>query len=37
MDLHWLSPGDTSWQLTPATLVGLMSIPRLVVLYGGVM
>jgi Amt family ammonium transporter len=37
MDLHWLSPGDTSWQLTAATLVGLMSIPGLVVLYGGVM
>ncbi len=37
MDLHWLSPGDTSWQLTAATLVGLMSVPGLVVLYGGVM
>src|SRR5262245_15886629 len=30
MDLHWLSPGDTSWQLTAATLVGLMSVPGLV-------
>jgi Amt family ammonium transporter len=33
----WLSPGDNAWQLTAATLVGLMSIPGLVVLYGGVM
>lgn len=31
----WLSPGDNSWQLTAATLVGLMSIPGLAVLYGG--
>ncbi len=34
---HWLNPGDNSWQMTAATLVGLMSIPGLVVLYGGVM
>ncbi|TMK39606.1 MAG: ammonium transporter [Actinobacteria bacterium] len=34
---HWLSPGDNAWQLTAATLVGLMSIPGLAVLYGGVM
>jgi len=33
----WLSSGDTSWQMTAATLVGLMSVPGLVVLYGGVM
>jgi Amt family ammonium transporter len=33
----WLNPGDNSWQLTAATLVGLMSVPGLVVLYGGVM
>ena len=33
----WLSPGDNSWQLTAATFVGLMSVPGLVVLYGGVM
>jgi ammonium transporter, Amt family len=31
----WLSPGDTAWQLTAATLVGLMSLPGLAVLYGG--
>jgi Amt family ammonium transporter len=34
---HWLNPGDNAWQMTAATLVGLMSIPGLVVLYGGVM
>jgi Amt family ammonium transporter len=34
---QWLSPGDNAWQLTAATLVGLMSVPGLVVLYGGVM
>src|SRR5579884_655648 len=33
----WLSQGDTAWQLTAATLVGLMSVPGLAVLYGGVM
>jgi Amt family ammonium transporter len=31
----WLSAGDNAWQLTAATLVGLMSIPALAVLYGG--
>ncbi|MFL5891699.1 MAG: ammonium transporter [Solirubrobacterales bacterium] len=35
--MHWLSAGDNAWQLTAATLVGLMSVPGLVVLYGGVM
>ncbi len=33
----WLTSGDTSWQITAATLVGLMSVPGLAVLYGGVM
>src|SRR5271155_5021452 len=33
----WLVAGDNAWQLTAATLVGLMSIPGLAVLYGGVM
>lgn len=33
---HYLSPGDNSWQLTAATLVGLMSLPGLAVLYGGI-
>src|SRR3954466_212838 len=37
LDVHWLSPGDNAWQMTAATLVGLMSVPGLVVLYGGVM
>ena len=32
----WLNAGDNAWQLTAATLVGLMSIPGLVVLYGGI-
>ncbi len=32
----FLSPGDNAWQLTAATLVGLMSIPALAVLYGGI-
>jgi Amt family ammonium transporter len=29
----WLNAGDTSWQLTAATLVGLMSLPGLAVRY----
>jgi len=33
----WLVPGDNAWQMTAATLVGLMSVPGLAVLYGGVM
>jgi Amt family ammonium transporter len=32
----WLSAGDNAWQMTAATLVGLMSIPALAVLYGGI-
>ncbi len=32
----WLSSGDNAWQLTAATLVGLMSIPALAVMYGGI-
>ncbi len=32
---QWLSSGDNAWQMTAATLVGLMSIPALAVLYGG--
>jgi len=31
----WLGTGDNAWQMTAATLVGLMSIPALAVLYGG--
>ena len=32
----WLNQGDNSWQLTAATLVGLQSVPGLVVLYAGI-
>src|SRR6476619_5086202 len=35
--MEWLSPGDNAWQMTAATFVGLMSVPGLVVLYGGIM
>jgi Amt family ammonium transporter len=35
--LPWLNQGDTAWQVTAATLVGLMSLPGLAVLYGGAM
>lgn len=31
---EWLNKGDNAWQLTAATLVGLQSIPGLVILYG---
>lgn len=31
----WEDPGHTAWQLTAGTLVGLQSIPGLVVLYAG--
>jgi Amt family ammonium transporter len=31
----WLNNGDNAWQLTAASLVGLQSIPGLVVLYAG--
>jgi ammonium transporter, Amt family len=33
---NWLDAGDTAWQLTAATLVGLMSLPGIAVLYGGI-
>jgi ammonium transporter, Amt family len=31
----WLNSGDNAWQLLSATLVGLMSLPGLAILYGG--
>jgi ammonium transporter, Amt family len=31
----WLDSGDTAWQLTAATLVGLQSLPGLAILYAG--
>ena len=32
---QWLNAGDNAWQLTAATFVGLMSLPGIAVLYGG--
>ncbi|PON94991.1 Ammonium transporter [Trema orientale] len=32
----WMSKGDNTWQLTAATLVGLQSVPGLVILYGSI-
>jgi ammonium transporter, Amt family len=32
----WINSGDNAWQLVAATLVGLMSIPGIAVLYGGI-
>jgi len=34
---HWLNSGDNTWQLVTATLVGLMSLPGIAVLYGGLL
>jgi Amt family ammonium transporter len=34
-DVNGIDTGDTSWQLTAATFVGLMSLPGLAVLYAG--
>lgn len=31
---EWLNKGDNAWQLTAATLVGMQSVPGLVILYG---
>ncbi|CAM6128164.1 unnamed protein product [Calypogeia fissa] len=31
---YWLNKGDNAWQLTAATLVGIQSLPGLVILYG---
>ncbi len=33
---NWLNSGDNAWQLTAATIVGIQSVPGLVVLYGGI-
>ncbi|KAG6404300.1 hypothetical protein SASPL_136546 [Salvia splendens] len=30
----WLNKGDNAWQMTSATMVGLQSVPGLVILYG---
>ncbi len=34
---EWLNSGDTGWQLTAATLVGIQSVPGLAILYAGLM
>jgi Amt family ammonium transporter len=34
-DPNYINTGDTAWQLTAATFVGLMSLPGLAVLYAG--
>lgn len=31
----WLNNGDNAWQLTAATLVGLQSVPGLMIIYAG--
>ncbi|KAJ7951625.1 Ammonium transporter [Quillaja saponaria] len=31
----WMNKGDNAWQLTAATLIGMQSIPGLMILYGG--
>ncbi|MBU2801813.1 ammonium transporter, partial [Acidithiobacillus caldus] len=36
MSVAWLNTGDNAWQLTAATIVGLQSVPGLVVLYAGI-
>ncbi|KAG5080061.1 hypothetical protein GLYMA_02G143600v4 [Glycine max] len=33
---EWMNRGDNTWQLTSATLVGLQSVPGLVILYGSI-
>ncbi|KAJ7526480.1 hypothetical protein O6H91_16G008300 [Diphasiastrum complanatum] len=32
----WLDKGDNAWQMTAATLVGIQSVPGLVILYGSI-
>jgi len=32
---EWLSKADNAWQLMAATLVGMQSVPGLIILYGG--
>ncbi|XP_062002451.1 ammonium transporter 2 [Rosa rugosa] len=33
---EWLNKGDNAWQLTAATLVGLQSMPGLIILYASI-
>lgn len=32
----WMNKGDNAWQLTAATLVGLQTVPGLIILYGSI-
>jgi len=32
----WLNKGDNAWQMIAATLVGMQSMPGLVILYGSI-
>ncbi|XP_047318063.1 ammonium transporter 2 member 5-like [Impatiens glandulifera] len=32
---EWMNKGDNAWQLVAATLVGLQTVPGLIILYGG--
>ncbi|KAK2991643.1 hypothetical protein RJ640_000282 [Escallonia rubra] len=32
---EWMNKADNAWQITAATLVGLQSVPGLMILYGG--
>lgn len=32
---EWMNKGDNAWQLVAATLVGLQSVPGMILLYGG--
>ena len=32
----WLNKGDNAWQMTASTLVGLQSMPGLVILYASI-
>ncbi|KAH9304723.1 hypothetical protein KI387_009127, partial [Taxus chinensis] len=33
---EWLNSGDNAWQLAAATIVGMQSVPGLVILYGSI-
>ncbi|CAL4960237.1 unnamed protein product [Urochloa decumbens] len=33
---EWLNKGDNAWQMVAATLVGMQSVPGLVILYGSI-
>ena len=32
----WLDTGDNAWQLTSSTIVGMQSVPGLLLIYGGI-